>query len=119
MMTPQEICQHCGACCATFRVSFYWSEADPSAGGNVPADLTDSLYPYRCCMKTDGPASHRCVALDGKIGSEVHCHIYSNRPSPCRDFGFDESGRVVQEDINRCNSARERFGLPPLNIHPN
>ncbi|RBD00840.1 YkgJ family cysteine cluster protein, partial [Xanthomonas oryzae pv. oryzae] len=25
-------CLTCGACCAYFRVSFHWSEADPALG---------------------------------------------------------------------------------------
>lgn len=70
-------------------------------------------------MKTSSPTTHRCVALDGQIGKAVHCLIYPDRPSPCRDFGFDENGRVVPEDIQRCNAAREHWGLPPLDICSN
>ena len=33
----------CGACCAFFRVSFYWAEGD-DANGTVPASLTEQ-YP--------------------------------------------------------------------------
>ena len=36
-------CLTCGACCAFFRVSFHWSEADPALGGQVPFELTESL----------------------------------------------------------------------------
>jgi hypothetical protein len=28
-------CVSCGACCAHFRVSFYWAEADDAPGGIV------------------------------------------------------------------------------------
>ena len=36
-------CLTCGACCAYFRVSFHWSEADPALGGRVPFELTAPL----------------------------------------------------------------------------
>src|SRR5690606_12667348 len=32
-------CLDCGACCAYYRVSFHWSEADPATGGETPAAL--------------------------------------------------------------------------------
>ena len=40
---PMHPCLTCGACCAHFRVSFHWSEADPEQGGAVPAALTEPL----------------------------------------------------------------------------
>ena len=40
-MSEVNVCQPCGACCAHFRVSFYWAEADDAPGGFVPAALTD------------------------------------------------------------------------------
>jgi uncharacterized protein len=116
-MLKQEICQSCGACCAAFRVSFYWSEADPSAGGNVPFELTDSLPPYRRCMKMVSTASRRCIALDGEVGSQVHCRIYANRSSTCREFGFDpadDDSPIHPEKLARCNQARARWGVPPI-----
>ncbi|HWU69743.1 MAG TPA: YkgJ family cysteine cluster protein, partial [Pseudoxanthomonas sp.] len=36
-------CLSCGACCAIFRVSLHWSEADPEQGGRVPIELTEPL----------------------------------------------------------------------------
>ena len=36
-------CLTCGACCAHFRISLHWSEAEPGLGGLVPIDLTDPL----------------------------------------------------------------------------
>src|SRR5690606_40667371 len=32
-------CLACGACCAHFRISFHWSEAEPGLGGTVPIEL--------------------------------------------------------------------------------
>lgn len=38
-------CMTCGACCACFRVSFYWAEGD-DASGRVPASLTEPVTPF-------------------------------------------------------------------------
>ena len=38
--SAEQICTHCGACCATFRVSFYWAE-----GSALPPDYTVALTP--------------------------------------------------------------------------
>lgn len=104
-------CQQCGACCAQFRVSFYWSEADPLAGGTVPAELTEPLTPYRSAMRGTLTAPVRCVGLDGAVGAAVCCTIYDRRPSPCREVEpWDETG---QPDA-KCIKARAAHGLPPL-----
>jgi Fe-S-cluster containining protein len=34
-------------------------------------------------MKT---TNNRCVALTGKVGCDVGCSIYNNRPNACRAF---------------------------------
>jgi hypothetical protein len=98
-------CQRCGACCATFRVSFYWSEA-------VPAHLTEQLTPFRAHMKhSNEPGKPRCVALNGEIGKEVACGIYQERSTPCRDF---EASFETGTPNPRCDKARANHGLPPL-----
>ncbi len=61
----------CGACCAFFRVSFYWAEADDS-GGNVPASLTEQTSPFHRCMRGTNQKNPRCVAL---AGTPVKTHI--------------------------------------------
>ncbi|EER5964904.1 YkgJ family cysteine cluster protein, partial [Escherichia coli] len=43
-MNNPNPCMTCGACCAFFRVSFYWAEAD-DAGGKVPVSLTEQISP--------------------------------------------------------------------------
>lgn len=104
-------CLACGACCTSFRVSFYWGEADDAPGGFVPVALTEQLTPYRRCMRNDRAALPRCVALAGEVGRHVGCTIYERRPSPCREFdAFAPDGSVEP----RCNQARARHGLPPL-----
>ncbi len=106
-------CQSCGACCAHFRVSFYWREAEPADGSfSVPVELTEDVSPHHRCMKgTNQKHYNRCVALAGKVGTEVSCSIYLHRPSPCRDFSYSyENGKRNP----RCDEARGAYGLPPL-----
>ncbi|VEA99994.1 putative ferredoxin [Klebsiella pneumoniae] len=93
-----------------FGVSFYWAEAD-DAGGLVPSALTEPLTPFLRCMSGTNQRQSRCAALSGDIGDAVHCTIYENRPSPCREFAMSgENG----EENDACNRARARYGLPPL-----
>lgn len=99
-------CQTCGACCANFRVSFYWGEADDAPGGIVPAQLTEAVSPHLRCMKGTASNPVRCVALVGEVGKRVSCSIYPQRPSPCREFD------VLEEDgaANlRCTELRARL----------
>lgn len=103
-------CLDCGACCAFFRISFYWSEADPASSGLTPPELTTKITPMRAAMRTE-PASPRCVALEGEIGKRVRCTIHPLRPSPCREF---EASWVTGVRNERCDRARAHYGLPPL-----
>lgn len=110
-MSEINPCMTCGACCAYFRVSFYWAEAD-DAGGPVPAPLTEPVTPLLRCMTGTNQRQVRCAALSGEIGGSVSCTIYANRPSPCREFAMSgENG----EPNEACNRARARYGLPALN----
>jgi Fe-S-cluster containining protein len=110
-------CVTCGACCAHFRVSFYWAEADDAPGGTVPVALTEDLNHLRRCMKGTNERQPRCVALEGRVGERVGCKIYDQRPTPCREFGVTWSRGVVHftaDELERCNRARAAWGLPPL-----
>jgi len=109
-MSSDSPCLNCGACCAFFRVSFYWGEVQ-SAAGLVPDNLTEQVSPHRSCMQGTNTAEPRCAALLGNIGSPVRCTIYDNRPSPCRDFRINGEDGIPNP---RCDSAREAYGLPPL-----
>ncbi|MGE4294534.1 MAG: YkgJ family cysteine cluster protein [Campylobacterales bacterium] len=104
-------CISCGACCAHFRVSFYWGEC-ASAGGCVPDELTERLPPHRVNMKGTGVKPARCIALSGEVGGPTLCGIYENRPSVCRDFkaSYAEDGSFQEG----CDQARAAYGLPPL-----
>ena len=104
-------CIACGACCAFFRASFYWSEADPACGGTVPADLTEKLNDFRRVMRGTGGKEPRCAALLGTIGEAVRCSIYDLRSSVCREFPPSWEQGVHNE---RCDKARLAWGLEPL-----
>ncbi|MGK0673642.1 MAG: YkgJ family cysteine cluster protein [Halothiobacillaceae bacterium] len=94
--TGGNLCLSCGACCSTFRVSFYWAEAEPAAGGCVPSALTEKLDDFRAVMKGTNRPQLRCVALRGEVGRFTSCAIYANRPSPCREFlmAWDARNRI-------------------------
>jgi Fe-S-cluster containining protein len=98
-------CQHCGACCARFRVSFYWSETDAHPDGMVPQALTIPITPYHVAMRGTDTMPVRCVALEGQIGVNVGCTIYAQRSSTCRDF---------TAGTPECAKARASYGLPAL-----
>lgn len=104
-------CQACGACCATYRVSFYQGELDDFPGGVVPSELVEKLTPVMACMRGTDRQPPRCVALRGEIGVAVTCSIYEFRPSPCREFA---PLAAVGRGDDACNSARRRHGLTEL-----
>ena len=76
-------CLTCGACCAHFRVSFHWSEADPDQGGVVPIGLTEPLRVHERVMRGTSQKSPWGVALDADIGRYSRCTIHDRRPSVC------------------------------------
>lgn len=95
-------CQRCGACCAYFRVSFYWAETDAHPEGITPQSMTTAVSPHHVAMQGTTKKPARCVALGGNIGKFVSCNIYEKRSSTCRAF---EAG---SED---CIKARAAHGL--------
>jgi Fe-S-cluster containining protein len=99
-----EVCQRCGACCASFRVDFSVHEMD-EAGGHVPSGLASPLNASLWRLRGTDHTPPRCAALTGRVGTRVACGIYEWRPSPCREF---EAGDEA------CERARARHGLPPL-----
>ncbi len=93
-----------------FEVSFYWAEAD-DAGGLVPSRADRTLTPFLRCMSGTNQRQSRCAFLSGDIGDAVHCTIYENRPSPCREFAMSgENG----EENDACN--RGAGALRPATI---
>ncbi len=107
------ICTSCGACCATYPVIFSRQELDTKTGGWVPTALAEQNAIFSRCAHMRGTRDHprRCVALEGRIGSEVRCTIYEHRPSPCRDFAMEAD--AGKGDM-RCGDARRLHGLLPL-----
>ena len=95
-------CQRCGACCASYRVSFYWGETDDAPGGTVPVALTRSLGPHTRCMQGTEALPVRCVALQGEVGQQVGCAIYAQRASTCK---------AVQPGDDQCVRARRQHGV--------
>jgi uncharacterized protein len=98
-----NVCQQCGACCAHFRVSFYWAEATQL---ELPDSCVEQLNAHLATMAGTNRPVPRCCALEGEIGGQVTCRVYAARPSPCRE---------VQPGDEKCNQARARHGLKPIN----
>ena len=108
-------CVGCGACCAHYRVQFYWREANPGESPYaraVPPEMFEELDArFRCMKGTARKHRPQCRALKGRIGQTATCSIYEGRPSPCRQFAASyENGRHEP----RCDQARAAHGLPPL-----
>lgn len=99
ILTPNA-CLTCGACCAYFRVSFYWAE-----GLEMPENVTEELTPVYSCMKGTNRKNPRCIALTGTVGEQVSCGIYEARSSSCKE---------VQIADEQCNKARLAHNMIPF-----
>lgn len=95
-------CIICGACCASFRVSFYWGETDLLQVDGVPETFTEKLNHHRVAMRGTNQKNPRCHCLQGELNDLVSCSIYENRPTPCREFMPGEP---------RCHEARQKHGI--------
>jgi Fe-S-cluster containining protein len=104
-------CLRCGACCAHYRASFYWAEADDETPGGVPVDVTEVVSVHLRAMRGTNQAAPRCIALQGTIGRAVHCAVHPQRPSTCRDYLPSFENGLANP---RCDAARAAHGLPPL-----
>ncbi|MFO8010148.1 MAG: YkgJ family cysteine cluster protein [Dehalococcoidia bacterium] len=111
MKGSENPCLSCGACCAAFRVMFYWTELAEGGQDGVPPEMTEDVDAFSLAMKGTTEDRPRCIALEGEIGREVHCAIYEKRPRICRAFvpSWTENGPNEQ-----CDQARAIWGLPPL-----
>lgn len=99
-ISAQDACLTCGACCAFFRVSFYWAE-----GEGMPSDYVEPLTAVYSCMKGTNQQQPRCIALEGTVGQQVSCSMYQSRSSSCKE---------VQAGDSQCAKARHAHGLIPL-----
>src|SRR4051812_43007672 len=110
-------CVQCGACCSFFRVEVSLEE-NQAQGIAVPMELTAPLVQTsernkNRVMKGTDQERPRCVALAGKVGTNVFCTIYEQRPACCRNFKASyENG----ERNSRCDKARILKGLKPLEL---
>ena len=111
MPSAAHPCLSCGACCAYFRVSFYWAEAAPHSPDGVPEALTQKLDPQRVAMRGTDTAQPQCIALEGTIGRATRCSVYARRPSPCREL---QAAWEDGQPSAKCDRARVRHGLSPL-----
>ncbi|EGB1030599.1 YkgJ family cysteine cluster protein [Salmonella enterica subsp. enterica serovar Reading] len=109
-MNNLDPCMTCGACCAFFRVSFYWAEGD-DAGGTVPAYLAEQVSTYHRCMSGTNQNNPRRIVLAGTPGESAFCTIYENRSSTCRELAMSGENGEVNE---ACNRARSHHDLPQL-----
>ena len=104
-------CLICGACCAFYRVSFYWRERSDSQPEGVPEELCEDLNTFRCVLKGTNQPNPRCIALSGIIGNQVFCKIYERRPSVCRDVEPSYKNGYPEP---KCDRARFASRLEPL-----
>ncbi|MFA6447932.1 MAG: YkgJ family cysteine cluster protein [bacterium] len=104
-------CLECGACCAIYRASFYWAEADDETPGGVPVELTEDVSQFFRAMKGTNAKKPHCVALEGIVGENVRCSIYEKRPSPCREVKPSYIGGPQNE---KCDFARFAYNLERL-----
>lgn len=99
-VSAEDTCKSCGACCAFFRVSFYWAE-----GEIIPDQMVEPLTAVYSCMAGTNTKQPRCVALSGEIGQQVGCTIYPQRSSSCKE---------VQVGDSQCLKARSAHNMIPL-----
>lgn len=109
-MSETNPCLACGACCAFFRVSFFWGECQ-SAGGTVPDEQVIQISPHLVAMRGTETKPARCNALLGDVRQGTRCTQYEQRSSTCREF---EASWANGEHNPRCDDARRAYGLPPL-----
>jgi Fe-S-cluster containining protein len=95
-------CLSCGACCMSFRVSFYWREALELG---LPETMTEQVTPHMACMAGTNASKPYCAALAKGDAGPMACGVYAHRPSPCRDVAVGD---------DKCLRARALHGLRPL-----
>jgi Fe-S-cluster containining protein len=100
-------CDCCGACCQTFPI--FASDADAQRepriadeGRRLPPSLMSDQWHYRLFPL---PFLDACCFL----GDDKRCTVYATRPDVCRRFTAGE---------DQCQAARQRRGLPPLELSP-
>ncbi|WP_420888638.1 YkgJ family cysteine cluster protein [Chromobacterium amazonense] len=106
MSEKSNPCQSCGACCANFRVSFYWAEAD-DGGGAIPSQFTEKVNDWTRCMRGTWSNSPRCVALQGEVGPGRDRRDPHRHPDP-RHARRRHEGPRHGDDVHRHRHGRRR-----------
>ena len=90
-------CCSCGACCATFRVSFYWAEA---AIRGLPSDLVEQLTV--------------CPAVLGRLSGEAFV-LTRGVPQPwgLRDLSPAELWTAPSGELREIESWLTQIGVAP------
>ena len=97
-----NVCIKCGACCAAYRVSFYWAEVETTG---LDETLTEQLNAWYSCMRGTNSTNPHCIALQGQVGEQVTCAVEAQRLSPCRE---------VQVGDDKCRQARAKYAFSEL-----
>lgn len=67
-------------------------------------------------MKGTEMGGGRCISLRGELGRPgIHCAIYENRPTPCREFDIWQPDGSPNPD---CQRLRLALGLPAVPPRP-
>lgn len=90
------LCQACGACCAYSAEWPRFSLETDEALARIPEALVDPSLGRMACE------GDRCKALQGKIGEQVACGIYADRPLVCH---------ACMPGDDECLLARTHHGL--------
>ncbi|WP_146210042.1 YkgJ family cysteine cluster protein [Vitiosangium sp. GDMCC 1.1324] len=112
---PSLDCMRCGACCCNPDENraegfpYYVEVEDPRSRLLSREDLKKRyvvLDPEGMPHLRLDP-SGRCAALRGKLGGNVSCAIYADRPRGCRK---------VEAGSPRCLQARRERGIDPPSV---
>jgi Fe-S-cluster containining protein len=108
---PEYDCVTCGACCYNpddNRDLEYIDYIEIEARDRImkKPDLVRRLVVLDKDFLPHMRLNHhqRCVALTGRLGVEVGCSIYLDRPSPCRTF---------KAGSKHCKQYRKERGVDP------
>lgn len=97
-------CISCGACCVFGLIPINRREPEPLTN-YLELTLDNADVVVERALPRDSNDG-RCVHLFGKIGSEIGCEVYTDRPQVCRDF---------EPGSDRCFGYRRMYGIdPPL-----
>ena len=107
---PPPDCLTCGACCVSPFVGEGYIQVSPDEERRLaklglpvleivpgPEDRVVMLG-----TRNNGQRLRVCVALTGKVGKQVACAVYAERPELCRQF---EAGSP------ECHQARKALGI--------